>query len=112
MAATEAIFSGTVFTSTTATYSTPSPSTQDWIGVELNVTAVSGTSPSVTFSIQWSDDGGTWADAEPPDTFDPITTAPTTAAKRFDVKAAYWRAAATVTGTNSPSFTGSANAYY
>jgi hypothetical protein len=106
-----AIFAGTVFTSTTATYSTLSPSTQDWIAIELNVTAMTGTSPQAVFSIQWSDDGGTWADAEPADQFDPIT-GPCTIAKRFDVKAAYWRAAVVVTGTNSPSFTGSANAYY
>lgn len=111
MAQAGAIFAGTVFTSQTATYSTPSPSTQDWIGVLLNVTAVAGTSPSVTFSIQWSNDGSTWANADPVDQFTPITGV-TTVAKRFDVKAAYWRAAVVVTGTNSPSFTGSANAYY
>jgi hypothetical protein len=73
---------------------------------------VAGTSPAVTFSVQWSNDGATWADSDPVDQFTPITTAPTTVAKRFDVKAAYWRAAVVVTGTNSPSFTGSANAYY
>jgi hypothetical protein len=106
-----AIFAGTVFTSQTATYSTPSPSTQDWIGIELSVTAITGTSPGITFEIQWSDDGGTWASAEPQDVFDPITV-PGNWVKRFDVKAAYWRAAVVVTGTNSPSFTGSANAYY
>lgn len=111
MPSTEAIFAGTVFTSTAATYSTPSPATQDWIGVVLNVTAVSGAGPSIVFSIQWSMDGATWADSEPVDAFDPIT-GPVTVAKRFDVKAKYWRAAVTVTGTNSPSFTGSANAYY
>lgn len=112
MASTEAIFAGTVFTSQTATYSTPSPSTQDWIGILLNVTAVTGTGPSVVFSIQWSMDGSTWAASDPPDQFAAVTAAPTTVAKRFDVKAKYWRAAVTVSGTNSPSFTGSANAYY
>lgn len=111
MGSVAAIFAGTVFTSQTATYSTPSPADQDWIGIELSITAVSGTSPSILFEIQWSDDGATWASADPPDTFSPIT-GPLNVDKRFDVKARYWRAAVTVSGTNSPSFTGSANAYY
>lgn len=112
MATVEAIFAGTVFTSQTATYSTPSPADQDWIGIELSVSQVTGTGASILFSIQWSEDGGTWADAEPPDQFDPITTAPVNVTKRFDVKDRYWRAAVTVSGTNNPTFTGSANAYY
>lgn len=109
MAATVGIFAGTVFTSTAQTMSQVINTTSDWIGVVLNVTAVSGTDPSVVFSIQWSMDGGTWADAEPADAFDPIT-GPTTVAKRFAVKAPYWRAAVTVSGTDA-TFTGTANAF-
>lgn len=104
-----ALFSGTVLTSTAAGVGNVQKSSDAWIGVVLNVTAVSGTAPSAVFHIQWSLDGSVWADAEPRDAFDPIT-APTAVARRFDVKAPYWRAAVDITGT-SPSFTGSANAY-
>lgn len=104
-----ALFSGTVLTSTAAGVGNVQKSSDTWIGVVLDVTAVSGTSPQAVFHIQWSLDGSVWADAEPRDAFDPIT-APCTVARRFDVKAPYWRAAVDITGT-SPSFTGSANAY-
>jgi hypothetical protein len=104
-----ALFAGTVLTSTQAGVGNVQKPTDSWIGVILNVTDVQGTNPSAVFHIQWSLDGQVWADAEPRDQFDPIT-APCTAAKRFDVKAPYWRACVDITG-QSPSFTGSANAY-
>jgi hypothetical protein len=107
--AANAIFAGTVLTSTQAGVGQTQKPTDSWIGVVLNVTDVTGTNPSATFHIQWSLDGAVWADAQPRDAFDPITS-PCTVAKRFDVKAPYWRAAVDITGT-TPSFTGSANAY-
>ena len=108
MATTVGIFAGTVFTSTTQTMSQAVNATSGWIGVVLNVTDVTGTAPSVVFRVQWSMDGGTWADAEPGDEFEPITGL-TTVAKRFDVKAPYWRAAVEV--SEGATFTGTANAY-
>ena len=106
---TNPIFSGTALTSTAAGVGQTIGATSSWVSVFLNVTDVQGTDPSAVFHIQWSLDGINWADSEPRDAFDPIT-APCTVAKRFDVKAPYWRAAVDITGT-SPSFTGSANAY-
>lgn len=106
---TNPIFSGTALTSTAAGVGQVIGANSPWVSVFLNITAVSGTNPQAVFHIQWSFDGTNWADSEPQDSFDPIT-APTTAVKRFDAKAPYWRAAVDITGT-SPSFTGSANAY-
>jgi hypothetical protein len=107
--AANAIFAGTILTSTQAGIGMKQHPTDSWIAVTLNVTDVSGTDPQAVFYIQWSLDGAVWADAEPRDEFNPIT-APCTVTKRFDVKAQYWRACVDITGTN-PSFTGSANAY-
>lgn len=109
MPSTNPIFSGTISASATNTMPTLK-SSQDWIGVVLNVTAVSGTGASVVFGLQWSMDGATWADAAPAaDEFAPIT-GPAVVARRFDCKAPYWRAYVKVAGTGA-SFTGSANAY-
>lgn len=105
----DSIFAGTITQSTIATVNKTIQSTTDWIGVVLNVTQVSGIDATATFRIQWSMDGGTWAEASPPDVFDPITT-PTCTVRRFEAKAKYWRAVCDLTG-NNPSFTGSANSY-
>lgn len=111
MPVTKGIFAGTVVFGTTPTQSAGQPvGAEDFVDIELALTAVSGTSPALTLEVQWSMDGATWASAEPPDVFDPLT-GPATVVRRFDVKAPYWRVSITVTGTNNPTFTGTANAY-
>ena len=72
-------------------------------GVMLNVTAVSGTTPSMTLSIEWSPDGVTWYPGETADAFTAIT-ATGARAKAFPVKGPYARASWAITGT-TPSFT-------
>lgn len=105
----DVIFSGTITQSTVATVNKVLPASADWVSIALNVTAISGTSASAAFRIQWSMDGATWADPSPLDSFDPIT-APCTTIRRFEAKAPYWRAMCDLTGT-TPSITGSANSY-
>lgn len=108
----KAIFSGNIAASQVATtYYDLIQASQGWVGIVLDVKSVSGTDPSIVFGLQWSLDGATWADADGArDEFDPIAS-PLTVARRFDVKAQYFRAYVTVSGTDA-SFTGSANAYY
>jgi hypothetical protein len=74
------------------------------LAVLVNVSAVSGTSPSLTIGVQWSADGGaTWADADPVDTFTAITAAGVKA-KTFQRKSPMHRITWAITGT-TPSFT-------
>ena len=75
----------------------------DSLSVEIIVSAVSGTTPSATFSVQWSDDGVNYAGATPADVFTAIT-AIGNAVQRFTSKGAYFRLAWVVTGT-TPSLT-------
>jgi hypothetical protein len=84
------------------------PANVDTVSVLANVTAASGTTPSLVLSVQWSNDGTTWATADPPDTFTAITAAGVVV-KAFPVRAAVIRLAWTITGT-TPSFTFSADA--
>lgn len=77
--------------------------TGDEIAVMLDVTAVSGTSPSMTVSVQWSNDGTTWFTADPADSFTAITAA-AKVTKVFTVKGLYARLNYAITGT-TPSFT-------
>lgn len=79
------------------------------LDVLVNVSAVSGTTPSATFSVQWSMDGTTWAAASPADSFTAITAA-IQVVQRFTSKAPYWRLAWTVSGT-TPSFTTTVQQY-
>lgn len=70
----------------------------------VNVTAASGTTPSMTLSVEWSHDGGaTWSQADPADTFTAITAA-AVKVKSFAVKSDVYRIVWTITGT-TPSFT-------
>lgn len=69
----------------------------------LNVTAVSGTTPSMTCSVQWSVDGTTWATPSPADAFAAVT-ATGAVVQQFAVKAPFYRVVYTITGT-TPSFT-------
>lgn len=81
----------------------------DELSIELDVTAVTGTTPSLTLSIEWSHDGVNWFQADPPDVFTAVTTAGKRI-KEFDVKGAFYRVVWTITGT-TPSFTAAINAW-
>jgi hypothetical protein len=79
------------------------------LGIGLAVTAVSGTSPSMTVNIEWSYDGTNFAVGETTDGFAAITANKVTN-RAVTVRAPYYRLAWTITGT-TPSFTFSATAY-
>mgnify|MGYP000652015337 CR=1 FL=1 len=80
------------------------------ISLLVDVTAASGTGPTLALSVEWSHDGGTtFAAGEPADTFTQISAA-SKAVKRFDVKAPDYRIVWTIGGT-TPSFTFSAREY-
>ncbi len=69
----------------------------------VNVTAASGTSPSLTLSVEWSNDGTVFATPEVADAFTALT-AVAIKVKAFERKAAFYRVVWTITGT-TPSFT-------
>lgn len=73
------------------------------LNVLANVTAVSGTSPSLTLSVEWSMDGTTFAQGDPADALTAITAAGVKA-KQFPRKAPFYRVVWTISGT-TPSFT-------
>jgi hypothetical protein len=81
----------------------------EFVNVFLNVTAVSGTTPSMTVSVEWSFDGTNFAAAEGVTGFAAITAAKKTA-MQFRVVAPYFRLAWTISGT-TPSLTTDAQAY-
>lgn len=73
------------------------------VAVNVLVFSATGTTPSITFEIQWSVDGGNWASADgTADTFAAITTVKN-AAKNVTVKGSLMRLAWTVSGT-TPNF--------
>ena len=74
-----------------------------YLSVLINVTAATGTSPSLTVEVQWSNDGTNFVSASTPDAFTAITAAGA-ALKTFQVKAKYARLKYTVSGT-TPSLT-------
>lgn len=84
-------------------------STGSSVSVLVDVTAVSGTSPSMTVSVEWSADGATFAAADPADQLTAFTAAGR-AVKTFDARAEFFRLAWAITGT-SPSFTFSASVF-
>jgi hypothetical protein len=74
------------------------------VSLLVSVTAVSGTTPTLDLSLQWSPDGGTtWHVGDPADTFTQITAA-TNVVKRFAAKSNLYRIVYTIGGT-TPSFT-------
>lgn len=76
----------------------------DELAVWVNVSAVSGTTPTLDLSVQWSQDGGTtWADGEPADSFTQIT-GPKVVTKRVARKGDHYRVRWVIAGT-TPSFT-------
>lgn len=72
--------------------------------VVLDVTAQSGTTPTLDVSVEWSADGTTWAVGDPADAFTQIAAATGTKAKSFTVKAPFYRLKWTIAGT-TPSYT-------
>jgi len=83
------------------------PANVDTIALLVNCTAASGTTPNLALAVQWSNDGTTWAAADPADAFTALTAAGVVV-KAFPVKASQVRVAWTITGT-TPSFTFSAD---
>ena len=80
------------------------------LAVGVNVTAATGTTPSLALSVEWSHDGVTFLTIDgAADTFTAITTTGT-ALKVFAVKAPFWRLSWAITGT-TPSFTFTASRY-
>lgn len=78
------------------------------LSVLVDVTAASGTSPTLTVNVEWTNNGTDWFIADPADSF----TALTAAGKRtkvFTVKGTGARLNYTIGGT-TPSFTFSAHA--
>lgn len=82
--------------------------THNSLAVLVDVTAVSGTSPSMTVNVEWSHNNVDWFVADPADAFSAVTAAGKKV-KRFDVKGLYARLNYTISGT-TPSFTFSATA--
>lgn len=80
----------------------------DTLSVLVDVTSVSGTGPTMTVNVEWSNNGSTWFVGDPADAFTAITVAGKKA-KSFTVKGLMARLNYTIGGT-SPSFTFSAHA--
>ena len=70
----------------------------------VNITAASGTTPTLDLTVEWSFDGGTtFLVGDPADSFTQKTTTGT-AAKAFEAKGDCYRVRWTIAGT-TPSFT-------
>lgn len=82
----------------------------DKINLFVDVTAVSGTTPSMTLTVEWSHNGTTWFPAATPDTLGAAITAATKRVHTVDVKGPFARVVWTITGT-TPSFTFAVHAY-
>lgn len=110
MAESRSVLTSAARTSTSTSGAIASVPNATQVGITVNVSAVSGTTPSMTLSVEWSNDGGTtWHVGDPADQFTAITAA-AAVAKAFSVKGAAYRLKWTITGT-SPSFTFSARDY-
>lgn len=81
---------------------------QSTLDVFVDVTAASGTTPSLTVNVEWSYDNATWFAADTADSFTAITAA-TKKVKEFAVKGNYARLNYTISGT-TPSLTWAATA--
>lgn len=82
------------------------------IGISIDLTAISGTNPTIDFEVQWSPDLVNWGSADgSADTFTQLT-AVAVVAKVFTVKAPFFRLKWTITGTAGPSMTFSAVGVY
>ena len=75
------------------------------LSIIVEVTANSGTTPTLDFSVEWSADGVNFAVAQPADNFTQITTVvPTRVVKSFSVKADNFRVVWVIAGT-TPHYT-------
>jgi hypothetical protein len=81
-----------------------------YLNLLVEVTAASGTTPTLDFTVEWSGDGTNWATGQPADSFTQITAATVRAVKQFVAKAPFYRLVWTVGGT-TPSFTFSSTRY-
>lgn len=71
----------------------------------VNTTAVTGTTPSMALTVEWSADGTNFVPPDPTETFTAITsTANGKVTKAFAIKAPYYRVVWTLSGTG-PNFT-------
>jgi len=73
------------------------------VALLVNVSAASGTTPTLDCTVEWSNDGSTWAVGDTADSFTQITTTKVTA-KAFAAKGLFLRVRGTIGGT-TPSFT-------
>ena len=73
------------------------------IGVSIDLTAISGTDPTISFSIEWSPDGANWGVGE--DVAFTELTATAVVSRIFSVKAPFFRLAWVIGGTAGPSMT-------
>jgi hypothetical protein len=85
------------------------PVMASWVGVGVDCTAVSGTTPTLDVSLQWSFDGVNFSAGESPVTFAQITAAKSTHVL-VQARAPYMRVMWTVGGT-TPSFTFAVNTF-
>lgn len=92
-------------TGQSAAFAVGSESTLD---VFIDVTAATGTGPSMTVNVEWSVGDGKWYTADPVDAFSAITTTGQKC-KQFAVKGLQARLNYVISGT-TPSFTFSAYA--
>ena len=79
----------------------------DWVAIQVNCTATGGSaSPTLTLSVQWSQDNGTtWADSDPADSWTAIALSGTpSVVKRVSKKGDLFRLKEVVAGT-TPSVT-------
>ena len=77
--------------------------THDDLNLTVDVTAVSGTGPTLDVSVEWSNDGTNFGVSDAPDTFAQITTTKRVV-DSFNIKGPFYRVVWTVGGT-TPSFT-------
>lgn len=73
------------------------------IGMLINVTAATGTTPTLDLSVQWSNDGVAWAPSEDGDQFAQVTSVKASSSA-FTRKGAFMRVVWTIGGT-TPNFT-------
>lgn len=83
-------------------------------GLNLNlmveVTASSGTTPTLDFTVEWSMDGTNFGSLQAAESFTQITAATVRRLQQFPVKAPFFRLVWTIAGT-TPSFTFQATRY-
>lgn len=82
----------------------------EFASILISVTAVSGTAPTLTPAVQWSDNGGTtWYGSDPADVFTTIS-AVGNVVKTFQVRGTSMRLTWPLPGGTTPSLTFAASA--